>query len=296
MLYDPYPWWIQQHSLGSISLLRELGLGGALGLQLGVFAALAGMTVLVERRRHGRLGDSVAPPVHGWRRLLQGPWPLVWGGVLLALLNAATLALAGHPWNVSFGYTLWGAKAATALGVDVASWEFWTWRYPKSALEGSLFAEATSLMNFGIVAGALLAAGLAGKFTPVAEQCQRGDALYAVLGGNGLLVFGIQFYHPDPGLQPGRSLFVGRCHHLAGAAPGCPEVGQYRDVAAFDLFAKAARGQINRVRGKQVLVAFATAWTVMQAGRLQTIYGIAVRTDDVLWITHVTVPVVIVLA
>ncbi|MCT7653642.1 hypothetical protein MBH78_00155 [Oceanimonas sp. NS1] len=32
-------------------------------------------------------------------RLLKGPWPLIWGAVALALLNYATLALAGRPWG-----------------------------------------------------------------------------------------------------------------------------------------------------------------------------------------------------
>lgn len=179
------PWWLGTKSFGSISLLEEIGLGEALGLQLGVFALIVAVTWGVERTRHGRIEEAETPAPGrpaGWRRLLQGPWPLVWGAVLLALLNAATLALTGHPWNVSFGYTLWGAKAATALGVDVASWDFWTWRYPKGALQGSLFAEATSLMNFGIVAGALLAAGLAGKFAP-ARSLSLKPALAAVIGG-----------------------------------------------------------------------------------------------------------------
>ncbi len=179
------PWWLGTKSFGSISLLEQIGLGGALGLQLGVFALIVAVTWGVERTRHGRIEEAETPAPGlptGWCRLLQGPWPLVCGGVLLALLNAATLALTGHPWNVSFGYTLWGAKAATALGVDVASWEFWTWRYPKAALEGSLFAEATSLMNFGIVAGALLAAGLAGRFSP-ARSLRLKPALAAAIGG-----------------------------------------------------------------------------------------------------------------
>ena len=110
------------------------------------------------------------------------PWPLLWGAVLLALLNVATLGLAGHPWTISFGYTLWGAKAAAALGVDVAAWEFWTWSYSKRALASGLFAQSTSVMNFGIVAGAFLAAGLAGTFGPVRNLGWR-TALAAALGG-----------------------------------------------------------------------------------------------------------------
>ena len=181
------PWWLEQSSFGSISLLEEFGLAGALGLQLFLFAAIAGAVWMIERRRHGRAALSPSPSQGlGSRglagRLLRGPWPLVWGAVALAVLNGVTLYLAGHPWNVSFGYTLWGAKAAAALGLDVASWEYWTWHYPKNALEGSLFAETTSLMNFGILAGAFLAAGLAGRFAPKGRIPWR-TVTAAALGG-----------------------------------------------------------------------------------------------------------------
>ncbi len=195
------PWWLGQPSFGSISLLKELGLAGALALQFTLFALIAVASVLVERKRHGHAALGFAPlaraaiPRPGLaRRLMLGPWPLLWGAVLLALLNGATLYLAGHPWNVSFGYTLWGAKAATALGADVAAWDFWTWRYPKRALAGGLLEETTSLMNFGILAGAFLAAGLAGRFSPKARiglKVAAGAALGGLLMGYGArLAFG----------------------------------------------------------------------------------------------------------
>ena len=181
------PWWLSETpKLGAISLLEEWGLAGALSAQLGAFALIALATVAIERRRYGRLDHGHRRPREagrgGWHRLLQGPWPLLWGAVLLALLNVATLALAGHPWTISFGYTLWGAKAASALGVDVASWEFWTWAYPKQALADGVLAQSTSVMNLGIIAGAFLAAGLAGSFGPVRILSWRG-ALAAALGG-----------------------------------------------------------------------------------------------------------------
>jgi len=178
------PWWLAETPrLGAISLLDEWGLAGALSAQLGAFVLIALATVVLERRRHGGLdhGFRSAGRV-GWRRLLQGPWPLLWGAVLLALLNVATLGLAGHPWTISFGYTLWGAQAATALGVDVASWEFWTWSYPKRALAGGILTQSTSVMNLGIIVGAFLAAGLAGSFGPLRNLSWRG-ALAAALGG-----------------------------------------------------------------------------------------------------------------
>ena len=179
------PWWLNETPrLGAISLLDEWGLAGALTAQLAAFAVIALATVAIERRRYGRLdhGMGAAAVRGGWRRLLQGPWPLLWGAVLLALLNVATLGLAGHPWTISFGYTLWGAKAAMAMGVDVAGWEFWTWSYPKQALADGILAQSTSVMNLGIIAGAFLAAGLAGSFGPVRNLSWRG-ALAAALGG-----------------------------------------------------------------------------------------------------------------
>jgi uncharacterized membrane protein YedE/YeeE len=175
------PWWLDLPKK-TVFLPQELGLIGALGLQLGLFALIAGLSVVIERRRHGRLEAAMAGGPAGWRRLVQGPWSMVWGAVLLALLNMATLALAGHPWTISFGYTLWGAKVAAALGLDVSAWPFWTWPFPKQALESSVFATSTSVMNFGIMAGAFLAAGLAGRFAPARELPLK-PALAAALGG-----------------------------------------------------------------------------------------------------------------
>ncbi len=182
------PWWLGTPSLGTISLLKELGLPGALATQLGIFALIVVATIVVEKRRHGRLSHgSAGLTAQGGgsgfgARIWRGPWPLLIGGIVLALLNAATLALSGTPWTVSFGYALWGAKAAAAVGVDVASWEFWTWPAPQRFLAGSVFAQTTSVMNFGIIAGALLAAGLAGKFGPL-RRLGWGSVIAAAVGG-----------------------------------------------------------------------------------------------------------------
>ena len=176
------PWWFTLPHLGSLSIQGQVGTWGAIAVSWAVFAAIAAATVVLERQRHGRLAPPQAASRTGWARILQGPWPLAAGALALAALNIATLGVSGHPWSVSFGYTLWGAKAASALGLDVASWSFWTWPYPKAALEGGLLAEDTSVMNFGILAGALLAAGLAGKFAP-AWHVPRRLVLASAIGG-----------------------------------------------------------------------------------------------------------------
>jgi uncharacterized membrane protein YedE/YeeE len=175
------PWWFEQPGLGSFSLLKEWGLATAIAAQLGVFALIAIGTLVIERRRHpaARLRPAAIPITS---RLLRGPWPLLLGAVLLAVLNWLTLGTAGHPWGVTYGFTLWGAKLASLLGLDVAAWEFWTWSYHSKALAGSIFSNSTSVMNFGVMLGALLAAGVSGKFAPN-FSIPRASLLAAALGG-----------------------------------------------------------------------------------------------------------------
>lgn len=159
-------WWLALPSLPEISLGRTLGVPGGVIVTLVGLAAVAGLTVLVERRAHGGLEKAKPAPRRSVARLLHGPWPLIGAGLLLAALNIATLVTAGHPWSVTFGFGLWGAKAAQAVGVPVETWAFWNWPGPAKALGSSVLADVTSVMNFGIILGAALAAGLAGKFAP----------------------------------------------------------------------------------------------------------------------------------
>jgi len=170
------PWWYGLPNLGGISLARELGMVPALALQLAIFAAIVLATWVWERH------IGLQRPARATTRFLRGPWPLVWGAVGLAALNIATLALAGHPWSITFAFSLWGAKILALGGVDVAGWTFWTWPYPGRALTASVFADTTSVMNMGIVLGALLAAGLAGRFAPERRVALRPLAA-ALLGG-----------------------------------------------------------------------------------------------------------------
>ena len=177
-----FHWWLSLPSLGTISIVRELGLWPALVLQLAVLGSIAGVSVILERRRHGRLINGERGTSRGIARLLRGPWPLVWGAVALALLNFATLAVAGHAWSVTYGFTLWGGKIAQLAGFEFGDWPFWASAYQRSALADSVFANTVSVMNFGILAGALLAAGLAGKFAPVWRIPWQSLAA-AVIGG-----------------------------------------------------------------------------------------------------------------
>jgi uncharacterized protein len=176
------PWWSAQPNVGAISLVSAWGVVPALMLGLVVCALIAAATVLVERRRHGTLLSGIKTDRRGWRRFLHGPWPLLAGAVALAIGNFATLYLAGRPWGITSAFALWGSKIIGAVGVDVASWGYWRTPARAAALQQSVFADITSVMDFGIILGALLAAGLAGKFKP-GWRIEPRSLLAAVIGG-----------------------------------------------------------------------------------------------------------------
>jgi len=174
------PSWEQAPALPAVYLIGALGWLPALALSLALFAAIAWISIAVERRRHGVVERALS--LGGRPSLLSGPWPLVWGAVALAVGNFATLALAGRPWGITSGFALWGSKLWALTGADVAAWGYWQPPARAKALRDSVFADITSVMDFGITLGALLAAGLAGKFAPIWRLPGRSLAA-AALGG-----------------------------------------------------------------------------------------------------------------
>jgi uncharacterized protein len=173
------PWWATTPRWGAIALARELGWPAALALQLAVLAA-------VWAALHRWQGEGPRTPLWDarldWRILARGPWPLLLSALLLAVLNSATVVVSGHPWSITWGFTLWAAKAAQGLGWDPATVPFWTGRFTSTALVRDLWQDVTSVMNVGIILGALMAAGLAGRFSPVLRIPARSLAA-AVIGG-----------------------------------------------------------------------------------------------------------------
>ena len=173
-------WWTAQPALPATSIVTTMGPWVALAASLALFGAIAWITAIAERKRHGKLVDQIKP-ARG-PRWLTGPWPLVAGAVGLAIVNIATLTIGGRPWGVTSAFALWGAKWFAALGIDVASWPYWTTPAQATALKSSVLMDVTSVMDFGIILGALLAAILAGKFAPVWKVSGRSMAA-AVIGG-----------------------------------------------------------------------------------------------------------------
>ncbi|MGF7241491.1 putative membrane protein YedE/YeeE [Pseudomonas oryzihabitans] len=175
-------WWFALPSLPPTSLVTSLGVLPGILVSLAAFALIAWISVVLERRRHGRLEATVPGEHQGAARLLRGNWPLVWGAIALAILNFVTLALAGRPWGVTSAFALWGAKGAGLLGLDVSAWAFWQQPANARALAEPFWFDVTSVMNLGIMLGALVAAGLAGRFAPSLRIPAR-SLVAAVLGG-----------------------------------------------------------------------------------------------------------------
>ncbi|MGQ0543950.1 MAG: YeeE/YedE family protein, partial [Betaproteobacteria bacterium] len=154
--------WEALPALEPIALGERLGWPAALALQLGVLAALY---ALLSAFRPGPLA-----------------WPLAAAALALAVLNLLTLLVAGHPWSITWAFALWGAKVAWALGWRPEAGGFWDGGFQRSALESSVFADVTSVMDFGLVLGALAAAGAAGGFA-LRSRIPPRAALTALAGG-----------------------------------------------------------------------------------------------------------------
>ncbi len=166
-------WWQALPSLGTWSLADHLGWGSAASLQVVVLAVLF---LLLPRSMSTDLGPS------GWRTLPSTPWSMMQGAVTLALLNFATLIISGHPWTITWAFTLWGAKLATLAGWNPDTHLFWQGGFQQAALSNGLLQDETSLMDIGIFLGALLAALLSRHFVFTWQVNTRNIAA-SILGG-----------------------------------------------------------------------------------------------------------------
>ncbi len=174
------PWWNAQPAFAATSVVTVMGPWAGLAVCLALFAGIAWFTRVAEQRRHGEIVSEIQAGHQP--RWLSGPWPLVAGAIGLAAVNIATLMIGGRPWGVTGAFALWGAKGFSALGIDVASWAYWSTPAQATALRASVLTDATSVMDIGIILGALMAAILAGKFAPVWKVSNR-SLVAAVIGG-----------------------------------------------------------------------------------------------------------------
>ncbi len=144
-----------------------LGPWGGLAATLASIALAAASIVAVAKRR----GANYRPSRE-----------YVIGGIAIGLLCIAVFAAGGHPWSVTFGYTVWGAKVASALGVDFSHAAFWQWPGPKHALTELVLSDTSSLTDFGMLFGAMAAAAASKPFAATAWPPVK-SLLAAAIGG-----------------------------------------------------------------------------------------------------------------
>lgn len=175
------PFWNSTPALPPISLAESTGLGyfGAWLLQMIAFIAIYLITIRVAKKKNPPMMKPL-PTTTGWKKVLRGSWPLFTAAIVLAVLNALVLTVRGNPWGITSAFALWGAKFLHAMGVDVASWGFFAGPNGQ-ALTNTVLADSTSVLNFGIILGAFIAASFQGTFKP--KKIKAGVAGAAIVGG-----------------------------------------------------------------------------------------------------------------
>ena len=176
-----FTFWLDLPSLGNISLLKKFGIINTVLIQLIFIGLLYMLCSFIDKKRNAVFNHSDIFLSSGFNAI-KGPWPLFLGAILLSILNFLMLNIAGHPWSVTFAFGLWGAKIASFVGIDVASWTFWNFNYPKIALKNSIFADHTSISNIGVILGAVIASSFAGSFSQK-NKINYKITLAAIIGG-----------------------------------------------------------------------------------------------------------------
>jgi uncharacterized protein len=146
---------------------RFLGPWGGLAVTLLSLAAAAALVVAIARRRGANYTPSRA---------------IVIGAIAIGAISIGVFLAGGHPWSVTFGFTVWGGKIATALGVALSAAEFWQWPGPKRALTESVLSDTSSLTDLGMIFGAMAAAAALRPFARTAWP-PLGSLLAAAVGG-----------------------------------------------------------------------------------------------------------------
>jgi hypothetical protein len=119
----------------------------ALTLTLLGCAAVAAASYLYAKRSTTQTGHQIPAVPSRW----------VWGAVVIAVLYAIHLVVAGQPWGIVYGLGLWGAKFVTALGADLSADTFWGVAPHIERISEPVLWDVTSVTNIGLLYGALIA-------------------------------------------------------------------------------------------------------------------------------------------
>jgi uncharacterized membrane protein YedE/YeeE len=179
-----FDFWLNAPHFEAISLIQQFGVGVGFLVQLVMLAAVYYATVVIEKRRHGKLVSTSVTNPHGWKVIYKGPWPLIIGGILLAVVNALILMIQGKPWGITSAFALWGAKVVQWFGVDPTQWAYWQDPARAASLQRPLYEDVTTVMDISLMFGALLAAAFAGRYAkPIQWKRPTRMTIGALIGG-----------------------------------------------------------------------------------------------------------------
>ena len=99
-----------------------------------------------------------------YKQIFKNPFTYVTGAVLLSILQIALFASSGSPWGVSGIFANWGAWLYRLVGGNVDKWYYFSSEGAQATLNAGIMNPPASWQNFGIIAGALVAALLASQF------------------------------------------------------------------------------------------------------------------------------------
>jgi uncharacterized protein len=143
------------------------GAWGGLAVTLASIAAAALLIAAIARARGANYKPRTA---------------ILIGGIVIGLLSIGVFLAGHHPWSVTFGFTVWGAKLGSLAGFDFSGAEFWQWPGPKRALAESILSDTSSLTNLGMILGAMAAAAATKPFARTGWPPVK-SLLAAAIGG-----------------------------------------------------------------------------------------------------------------
>lgn len=181
--------WLDLGQLQPVGLVQSWGVGPALAATLIALVLLGGVV---------RLWVGPGKP------LFERRW--VWGAIGLAVLATLNLVIAGQPWGVVYGFGLWAAKGAQALGIfNPAHNVFWGDAGNTQRLAQSALLDVTTITNLGLLAGALwVSARKPADSKPLTStQWAIGLAAGFVMGYSSRLAFGCNIGAMFSGISTG---------------------------------------------------------------------------------------------
>lgn len=108
------------------------------------------------------------------------PWPYIYGGILLAVLNIILFATTGKPWKITTGFLYWGAGIIETIGMNPRDWYYFK-VYGNNAPE-SFFMNKYTIINLATIMGAYIAALSTSEFKWKKVKNSK-QLVFGLLGG-----------------------------------------------------------------------------------------------------------------